>query len=146
MSGELPSKYNNRHKVERLNTADSESAAELRSFVFALEGSPDSTLSVEEPIAEEQMPALRVRTRRSGDLAKRRADVFNAGLASTPEAKKEGIEKWRERFDRNWDRVKHFLRTAIRKGRFNPEILAGVLNARAAERKSVKASIIKQGR
>jgi hypothetical protein len=83
---------------------------------------------------------------RKGDRAKREAVVINAGLASTPEAKKGSLGYWVGLFERNWDKAMRFLRTASHKGKFNPEIMAGVLDAKAAERKTTKTTIIQRAR
>ena len=135
-------RFSCRRRVERDRVADAASAAELQRYILWGENS-----DIEEPIAVGQIAARELVVRgRKGDRAKRGAVVINAALASTPEAKRQGIGKWKEVFDRQWDRVRRFLKTASRKGRFNPEIMAEVLDAKAAERRVSKASIIERTR
>jgi hypothetical protein len=139
MSSEAPKRWGRGRVLARLERAADDAERQIVAYKAGVESFPS------EPQREAVIVAERPHVRK-GDRAKREAAVINAGLASTPEAKKGSLEYWVGLFGRKWDKVKRFLKTASHKGRFNPEIIAEVLDAKAAERKAVKTSIFKRAR
>jgi hypothetical protein len=134
---EVPRRFTSRHELVRTRIAALEARDEIVASMMGVEDSPLEA-------AVDVIPVMKIPRVRSGDRAKREAVVLNAGLTSTPEAQKGSLKYWKELFRRNRGKLGRFLTTVSHKGKFNPTILAAVLNSEAADRKATKTSIIHQ--